>query len=136
MILKDCSIITAKYVEGTDVMRAVTGRCKSLLCGAFGGFLIIQPLMIPLSTFFVRWSPAMLPYYAFGASAYELMKLEEEGSLLYWSVLIIDWTVLSAATLASVCIIVVVTDALLLIIVILTAMRSVIHSTQAKNRRA
>ena len=109
------------------MVHVATGKLEALTICAVGIFFIIQPIVAPLSLFFLRWSPAMLPYHIFGGSQDELRKAEEEGSTLYWSVLIIDSTILSAAASACTSVMAVVLDAFLLVWAVLLAMRFVIE---------
>ena len=112
------------------MVHVITGKLEALAIGGVGIFFIVQPVAAPLSLFFLRWSPTMLPYHVFGGSEDKLISLEEEGWILYWIVLIIDTTILSAATTACVSLLSVVLDALLLVWVVLIAMRlSLIHFT-------
>ena len=83
---------------------------------------MVVPLEIAFGLVVIRWSPLMAPYHAFGGKE-NLMKLEREGSLWYWSVLLADWTICTAGVLVTNCYAAVLGDTFLKINLITRAMR-------------
>ena len=55
------------------------------------------PAAIAVVAAFLRWSPLMLPNLIFG-DKYRLMEMEREGSLQYWSILVLDWAIVTGAS--------------------------------------
>ena len=63
-----------------------------------GVLCMIVPGIVALMVTFLRWSPLLLPYHIFG-DKYQLLGLEMIGSFKYWSVVLLDWTILTGAAL-------------------------------------
>ena len=100
------------------------GSSKFITTGcAAGGFLcMITPAVMALTVLFLRWSPVMLPYHVFG-SKYELMQLEMEGSVAYWSLVSLDWVLFTGAAMTMNTAVVICVDGMLRITLICKALR-------------
>ena len=114
--------LSDKHLGALDVMNLAPSKFIMGLCAGFGWLCITVPLEVAFVVSFLRWSPIMLPYHVFGGQC-QLRELEMKGSLLYWSVVGLDWSILTGAAMVLHCMAIILGDALLRIILICKALR-------------
>ena len=76
------------------------GDNKSILAaGGIGGlYLMTVPFTVFFSVFVGRLSPVLIPYHVFGGKE-KLAELGREGSAWYWTLLVVEWALVTAAVL-------------------------------------
>ena len=88
----------------------------------FACVFMTVPVITALIVATLRWSPLMLPYHIFRGK-YELMEMEAEGSVPYWSIVLLDWTIFTGAMMGMLSLAAICGDAMIRIALICKALR-------------
>ena len=106
-----------------DVIYVAKSKFAFLLCVGAGCMnLFGHGTVVFLVLLLLRRSPIMIPYHVFGGK-HELIKLERDHSLAYWSVLGLECGIFTVTTLTLYCFSVICIEVFMRIFLISRAMR-------------